>query len=192
MGKGGLLQPTPKVFFHQKKKSWAQLLLLLLLLYNLHIGCVKGMKHATPWHTISIDNHGRYCYSELKGLHLPPRKRGSLFTKGSPLQAALHLSRSIAHEGWTPLTLRSFSRTSFQLFGGLPTLPPSSTSGNFLHLLIHASPLLLTYPYHLSRLSLIKLSMLLKPNRLFSFDFFSANHHFIILWRREHNNFFYE
>ena len=126
------------------------------------------MKHATPWHTISIDNHGRYCYSELKGLRLPPRKRGSLCTKGSPLQAALHLSRSLAHEDETPLTLKSLFRTSFQLFGGLPTIPPPSTFGNLLHLSIHAPSLLSTCPNHLSRLSRINSSMLLKPNRLLS------------------------
>ena len=125
------------------------------------------MKHAPPWHTTSIENHGRRCYSE-KGLRLPPRKRGSLFTLGSPLQAALHLSRSLAHAGRTPLTLRSFSRTSFQLLGGLPTLPPPSTSGSVLHLSIHEPTLLSTCPYHLRRLSRIKSSMLLKPKRLLS------------------------
>ena len=69
----------------------------------------------------------------------------------------------------TPLTLRSFSRTSLQLLGGLPPLPPPSTSGSVLHLSIHEPILLFTCPYHhLSRLSRIKSSMLLKPKRLLS------------------------
>ena len=121
------------------------------------------MKHAPPWHTTSIENHGRRCYSELKGLRLPPRKRGSLFTK-----VALHQSRSLAHDGETPFTLKSLFRSSFQLFRGLPTLPPPSTSGSVLHLSIHEPTLLSTCPYHLSRLSRIKSSMLLKPKRLLS------------------------
>merc|ERR1712030_151962 len=104
-------------------------LLLLLLLYILNVRCVKGMKHAPPWHTISVENMAGTVIQKLKGLRLPPRKRGSLCTKGSPLQAALHLSRSLAHVGETPLTLKSLFRTSFQLFGGLPTIPPPSTFG---------------------------------------------------------------
>jgi len=31
-------------------------LLLLLLLYILNVRSVKGMKHAPPWHTISVEN----------------------------------------------------------------------------------------------------------------------------------------
>ena len=106
--------------------------LLLLVVYSLHIGCVKGIEYAPPNHTISVDNLGRHCYSDLKGLYLPSCKHESIFTNGSALQAALYMSWSLAHDGETPLTLKSFFRTSFQLFGGLLTVPPPFTLGSFL------------------------------------------------------------